>query len=101
MQQASNSALQSFATATYYKDFADPAVSWLVNSANPDFESQRLLSDNLESYGEVSIGANYVKVLDPGGPGRPRQFSTSARIDARFGDSVDSVGVTGQLRWQF
>ncbi|WP_273699531.1 beta strand repeat-containing protein [Paracoccus sphaerophysae] len=101
VQQASNSALQSFATATYYKDFADPAVSWLVNSANPDFESQRLLSDNLESYGEVSIGANYVKVLDPGGPGRPRQFSTSARIDARFGDSVDSVGVTGQLRWQF
>ena len=25
----------------------------------------------------------------------------SARIDARFGDGLDSVGVTGQLRWQF
>ncbi|MFV0294345.1 MAG: beta strand repeat-containing protein, partial [Paracoccus sp. (in: a-proteobacteria)] len=101
IQLEENSALHSFATATYYNDFADKAVSRLSNDSLTGFTTQVMTSDNLKSYGEVSIGANYVKVLDPGSSGRPRQFSTSARIDGRFGDSIESVGVTGQLRWQF
>lgn len=100
VEPARNEALYAFATGTYYKDFADPTVSiFSPGPNNPDFESQRLVSDNLGAYGEISIGANYIKVLSE--TGRGRQFSTSARIDARFGDGLDSVGVTGQLRWQF
>lgn len=60
-----------------------------------------MTSDNLKSYTELSVGANYVKVLNPGRAGGARQFSTSARIDGRFGSNIDSVGVTGQIRWQF
>lgn len=96
-----NAAIQTFATATYYKDFADDAVSRLYNDELEGFDSQVMTSENLKSFGEVSLGANYVKVLNPGQAGGARQFSTSARIDGRFGDTIDSVGVTGQIRWQF
>ena len=95
-----NAAIQTFATATYYKDFADAAVSRLYNDDLDGYDTQIMTSDNLKSYGEVSVGANYVKVLNPGQAGGARQFSTSARVDGRFGDSIDSVGVTGQIRWQ-
>ena len=99
VQPARNEALYAFATGTYYKDFADSTVSVFSNDTDPDFAPQRLVSDHLGSYGELSFGANYIKVLSE--TGRGRQFSTSARIDARFGGGLDSVGVTGQLRWQF
>ncbi|TKW68778.1 MAG: hypothetical protein DI616_01950 [Paracoccus denitrificans] len=101
IRESENAALHTFATATYFKDFADDAVSRLSNATLEGYETQILTSENLKNYGEVSIGANYVKVLNPGKSGRPRQFSTSARIDGRFGDSIDSVGVTGQFRLQF
>ncbi len=96
-----NAAIQTFATATYYKDFADAAVSRLYNDELDGYETQVMTSDNLKSYTELSVGANYVKVLNPGHAGGARQFSTSARIDGRFGKNIDSVGVTGQIRWQF
>ncbi|RNF34465.1 hypothetical protein [Paracoccus methylarcula] len=60
-----------------------------------------MTTDHLGTYGEVSLGANYVKVLQPGPGLRPRQFSASARLDARTGDGLESVGLTGQLRLQF
>ncbi|MDO5622784.1 MAG: hypothetical protein Q4G24_15120 [Paracoccus sp. (in: a-proteobacteria)] len=101
VQEAENAALNLFATGTYYKDFADPLVTRFWNENDSAFEAQRLVSDNLGAYGELSIGANYVRILSPGRAGRPRQFSTSARIDKRFSDDLDSVGVTGQIRWQF
>ena len=47
------------------------------------------------SVGAVDIESGNFCYFDTRAPNR------SARIDARFGDSVDSVGVTGQLRWQF
>lgn len=96
-----NAAIQTFATATYYKDFADAAVSRLYNDELDGYDTQVMTSDNLKSYTELSVGANYVKVLNPGQAGGARQFSTSARIDGRFGSNIDSVGVTGQIRWQF
>lgn len=99
VQVADNSAVNVFATGTYYKDFAEKTDSTFTQDGNPDFR-QRLLSDHLGAYTEVSLGANYVKVLT-GGPSRPRQLSAGTRIDARFGDNIDSVGVTGQFRLQF
>lgn len=99
VQPQDNTALNAFATTTLYKDFADATVSVFSNSGDAEFEPQRLVSDNLGVYGEISIGANYIKILGEGS--RARQFSTSARIDARYGESLDSIGVTGQVRWQF
>lgn len=96
-----NAALQTFATTTYYKDFADDSVSRLFNDTLEGYETQVMTSENLKEFGEFSIGANYVKVLDPGRARNARQFSASARIDGRFGDAIDSVGVSGQIRLQF
>ncbi|MDO5604970.1 MAG: hypothetical protein Q4G25_07410, partial [Paracoccus sp. (in: a-proteobacteria)] len=101
VREAENAALHSFATATYFKDFADNSVSRLSNETLAGFDTQILTSENLKSYSDVSVGASYIKVLNPGRAGRPRQFSTSARIDGRFGSNIDGVGVTGQLRLQF
>ncbi|MFO1138651.1 MAG: hypothetical protein U1E41_06230 [Paracoccus sp. (in: a-proteobacteria)] len=99
VQPNQNAALSTFATATWYKDFADPTVSVFSRDGDAGFAPQRLKSDNLGSYGEISLGANWIKVLGP--RSRGRQLSAGARIDARFGDQLDSVGVSGQVRWQF
>ncbi|WP_405402649.1 hypothetical protein [Paracoccus sp. Ld10] len=99
VQPDQNTALYAFATTTFYKDFADPTVSVFSNESDPTFDAQRLVSDNLGSYGEFSLGANYIKIIGEGY--RARQFSTSSRLDVRYGNSLDSIGVTGQVRWQF
>ncbi|WP_187793271.1 hypothetical protein [Paracoccus amoyensis] len=99
VDEARNSALYAFATSTVYHDFADPTVSIYTRVDGGRTDIERIEADNLGTFGEISLGANYIKVLDEGS--FARQFSTSARIDARFGDGLDSVGVTGQIRWQF
>lgn len=99
VQPSRNTALYAFATGTVYHDFADPTVSVYERVGDDSIKPQRLESENLGTYGEISFGANYIKVLGEGA--RARQFSTSARVDARFGDGLDSIGVTGQVRWQF
>ena len=56
----------------------------------------------LGSYGEVSIGMNFLKVLDKGENGRaPSQFNAAIRLDGRFSGDLDGVALTGQMRWQF
>ncbi len=90
-----NTALYAFATGTWYKDFADPTISLFASAEN----TETLTTENLGSYGELSVGANWIKVMGP--KARGRQLSAGARIDARFGDQLDSVGVSGQFRWQF
>ncbi len=100
VDMATDSALNVFATGTYYKDFADETRSIFSLESDPDFAPQYLKSDHLGAYTEVSVGANYVKILS-GQFGKARQLSAGTRIDARFGDNLDSVGVTGQIRLQF
>ncbi|AGT11475.1 hypothetical protein [Paracoccus aminophilus] len=95
----SDSALNVFATGTYYKDFAKETESTFT-PGDGSLDPQHLKSSNLGAYTELSLGVNWVKVLT-GGPGRPRQLSAGARIDGRYGDSLDSVGLTGQFRLQF
>lgn len=99
VQPTRNAALSTFATATWYNDFADPTISVFSNDNDASFTPQELESDNLGAWGEISIGANWIKVLGP--KSRGRQISAGARVDARFGDQLDSVGVSGQFRWQF
>lgn len=95
------SALNYFATATAYNDFADPARSlYLPAGALPGNELESL-SANLGTYGELSVGVNYTKLLNPGQVLNARQLNASVRVDGRFGDSLESWGVTGQVRLQF
>lgn len=93
------SALSLFASGTWYKDFAKPAESTFTLAGVPDSDPQRLSSDNLGSFGEVSFGASYVRLLDGAGP--IKQLNATIRVDGRTGHSLDSYGITGQLRLQF
>jgi fibronectin-binding autotransporter adhesin len=96
---------RQFITATYYADFAkDPTSEFSFDddglAATPNL-TQTVVNENLGSYGEVSVGLNYVKIFDDGGAIPARQLDASIRADARFGGQLDSWGITGQLRLQF
>ncbi|PZO68113.1 MAG: hypothetical protein DI498_00095 [Paracoccus denitrificans] len=96
------SAYTGFATGTFYKDFSDSTASQFTTSIDGQMQSpERLVSDNLGAYGEISVGVNYVRILEQRGKSAPRQFNASLRLDGRTGDTLDSVGVTGQMRFQF
>ena len=98
-----NSAVYAFGTATVYKDFASDtnSVYTMVDADGAVIRRDELSSSNLGTYGELSLGANYLKVLDSGRAGGPRQFNASIRVDGRTGDVLDSYGVTAQMRFQF
>ena len=91
------SAINYFGTVTYYNDFADNPTATLTESGS----TTNIELSNLGSYGEVSLGVNYIRLLDSGGDGAPRQLSAAARVDYRSGDAVDSYGITGQVRLQW
>ncbi|MEL7167261.1 MAG: hypothetical protein AAGL96_17485, partial [Pseudomonadota bacterium] len=93
------SALNYFGTVTYYNDFADAPTASLVPDGSSTTDVIEL--SNLGSYGEVSVGVNYIQLLDAGRDSAPRQFSAAARLDYRSGANVDSYGLTGQVRWQW
>ena len=97
--KSGNSALNRFVTATYYHDFSPDTESVYtgVGGQSPEL----LSSSNLGSYQELSLGMNYVKVLNSGSARAARQFSASVRADARFGRDLKSAGITAQIRWQF
>jgi outer membrane autotransporter protein len=98
-----NSAFNQFVTATYYNDFADDPTS-TFNFTDPDTLSRQvdnLVNENLGAYSELSVGLNYVRILNPGQAIPARQLNASIRADARFGQQLESWGVTGQLRLQF
>ncbi|WP_281824807.1 hypothetical protein [Jannaschia rubra] len=92
------SALSTFGTATYYADFSDDLKSTFFDSSGG---SDRISVENLGSYGEVSVGLNYVRILDKGQVGPARQVTGSVRLDGRLSGRLDSVGVTAQVRLQF
>lgn len=87
-----------FVTGTIYNDFApDPrSVYNDVVSGTSNLSTQ-----NLGTYGEISAGMNYVRILNPGEWGPTKQFNASVRGDLRLSDKVRSWGITAQLRLQF
>ncbi|KIT15151.1 hypothetical protein [Jannaschia aquimarina] len=88
-----------FATGTYYNDFSGSLTSTFESvDQNGDPFVEELSSDPLGSYGELSVGLNYVRILDGT---RGKQFNASARLDARKSGNLSSVGLTAQARWQF
>ncbi|MEL6915925.1 MAG: hypothetical protein AAFP13_15630 [Pseudomonadota bacterium] len=101
------SLLSYFGTVTFYSDFADARQGTLTaEEEDPDtgdisINTTNFELDNLGTYGELSAGINYLRLLSPGAAGNARQLNASARIDARVGESVESWGITGQVRIQF
>ncbi|MBL8562437.1 MAG: hypothetical protein JNN06_09160, partial [Gemmobacter sp.] len=95
-----NAATSYFVTGTYYKDFSDELTSTFTS---PTFDlTERLSSQTLGSYGEISLGISYLKILDTTSSGAAaKQFNASVRVDGRFSGSMDSAAITGQVRWQF
>jgi len=92
------SALTYFGTATYYGDFSDDLSSTFFDGVGG---SEAVLVENLGDYGEVSVGLNYVRILNKGQVGPARQLNGSIRLDGRLSDRLESVGLTAQVRLQF
>ncbi len=86
-----------FVTGTYYADFSNDLDS-TFQDVDDDILAEDLSSTPLGDYGEISIGLNYIRILDSR---TGRQFNASARVDGRASDSLDSIGITLQARWQF
>ena len=91
------SAINYFGTFTYYNDFASEPTAVLEEAGT----TANLQLSNLGSYGEISLGVNYIRLLNTGSDGKARQLSAAARVDYRSGSNVDSYGITGQVRIQF
>ncbi len=99
-----SSALTYFGTATVYHDFSPESRSIYYETMadyNNGTNGYEITSTNLGTYGEVSLGVNYTKLLDGAGAIGGRQLNASARIDGRFGEAQTSWGITGQIRLQF
>lgn len=91
-------ALNYFLTGTVYHDFGDDNEARFVPLAGMPQSSS---SDNIGTYGEISVGASFVQLLEPGMFGSGRQFNASIRLDGRFSDDLDGYGITAQARVQF
>jgi hypothetical protein len=91
-------ALRPFATATIYSDFGAEAKSIFTDSSTGEIEN--LSSQSLGTFGEVSLGLDYVKVLGENAAG-VRQLNATVRGDARFSDRLLGGSATVQLRLQF
>jgi hypothetical protein len=52
-------------------------------------------------YSELSVGVNYVRVLQEDEFGAVKQFSANARADFRVSERLKSWGITAQARFQF
>ena len=96
--KAGDSALTRFITATIYQDLS-PDTESVYTGINGAIDN--LSSSSLGSYQELSVGLNYIKVLNSGSARAARQFNASVRVDARFSSTLNSAGLTAQVRWQF
>lgn len=90
------SALQPFVTGTYYHDFSSALTGTFTPLLGPALP---LNLGSQDSFGEVSLGANYIRLLE--GDTGPSQLNLSLRGDARFNSNMNAYGITGQARVQF
>ncbi len=91
------SAYIPFATVTMYNEFGDTPSSVFTDSGG----TQRVIdSQNLGLYAEFSAGVNYRKIFTSE-TSRIREIAASVRGDYKFGQRVQAVGITAQIRFQF
>ena len=98
------SALTRFVTATVYNDFSsdvDSTFDILDATGTTVTQSVPLSTENLDSFGEVSFGLNYVQILEEGQAGAARQLNAGIRFDTRFSDRIEAYNITAQARFQF
>lgn len=93
------SAWRQFLSGTVYSDFASGPTSTFTPVDNSG--DRGLTSDNLGTYGEMSFGVNYVRVLQENEWGAMKQWSANARADVRISHRLKSWGATIQARYQF
>ncbi len=96
------SAYRPFATATVYTDFGAEAESLFTQEAAGTTPSvqQGLSSQGIGTFGEVSVGLDYLKVL-PENDFKAGQINATIRGDLKFSDRLLSAGGTMQFRVQF
>lgn len=94
-EAASGSTL--FVSGNYYHEFGGDRTATFTAAGTPT----PITSDNLGGFGELSLGWNYIKVLDAGSAGA-RQVNTNLRLDTRFGSNIsNSYSLTAQVRLSF
>jgi len=93
------SATNVFGTMTYYNDFGDDRIATFRPAGGGDPRSFTI--ENPGSYGEISAGVNYSRILNSGSARGIKQINAGVRVDARMGSNIDSYGLTAQVRLQF
>ncbi|MBM7068835.1 S-layer family protein [Actibacterium sp. 188UL27-1] len=103
VRPSGDSAFNRFATATVYYDFSDERDTSFTQfdaAGNPIPGEAPFASENLGTFGEVSLGLSYIRILD-GQFGSAKQLNASIRLDTRFSERIDAVSLTAQARFQF
>ena len=91
-------AYRPFVTGTVYSDFGAEAESTFFDPQSG--VSQNLSSEGVGTFGEVSVGVDYVKIFQDRGL-FGRQLNATIRGDLKFSDRLLSGGGTVQMRLQF
>lgn len=95
------SATTAFVSGNYYQDMGgDRGALFDIDGDGLDPEEVSVAS--IGGFGELSLGLNYVKVLDAGSAAGAKQLNASIRGDVRIGQNVtDAYSVTAQVRLSF
>ncbi|HMO06455.1 MAG TPA: hypothetical protein PKD10_02255 [Paracoccaceae bacterium] len=99
INEAGDAGSTYFASANYYQEFGGDRMATLTTVAPAT--TTRIASSDIGGFGELSLGWNYVRVLE-NGPGGARQLNASVRADARKGANISkSYSLTAQVRLSF
>jgi outer membrane autotransporter protein len=93
-----NAGTTYFGSANYYHDFAGDRKSVFTDALGG---TQNITTKNIGGFGELSMGVNYVRILENGAAGA-KQLNANVRLDTRFGSNVKkSASLTAQIRLSF
>lgn len=94
-----DSATNQFVTATVHNDFSKARTSTFNPGGGGAPIAMR--TGNLGTFGELSVGLSYLKLIDPQSALPAKQFDASIRVDARYSRRIEGIGLTAQMRFQF
>lgn len=95
------SATTAFVSGNYYQDFGGDRGA-LFDIDGDGVDPQNVSVASIGGFGELSLGVNYVKVLDAGTAAGAKQLNASIRGDVRVGENVrDAYSLTAQVRLSF
>ncbi len=101
INEAGDAGTTLFVGGNYYHDFAGDRDSLFKYDVNDENTWQNITTDSIGGFGEISLGVNYVKILD-NGPGGAKQLNANIRADGRVGKNIsNAASITGQIRLSF